>query len=254
MTDDNRFFRFLWRFNAAAIALAAVLLILVFAWNLMMPLIWHAPVESPPQGHFAPVPKTAEREYTYRLQGSPLPSHIGDEQFLTLKRWRGEPNVYGLEDIRTPLFASPPSVSSSNDEERDVNLLAIDARTASSRLLFHGYQRAILTTDAVTAAKTSNAVAAPVPPAIAMVIQVISADTNHDGVLDGHDRQSLYVYDGKGGDAVKLLDADFILAMGGLDDGRYLIVSEQGSVATAAIYSVPGFKLVSKAVLPNVPL
>jgi hypothetical protein len=250
MPDDNRFFRYVWRFNAVVLALAAVVVVVGIGWNLLS--FWvMGPSVAPPEGHFAPVPKAAEREFTYRLEANPSISELGGEKIFTLKRWRGEPNVYGLADSG-PRFAS----SSPDSGVRDVNLMAIDARNASSHWLFRGYQRSLLSVDAVYAGK-GDGVPAPMSavttPAVAVVIQLVAADTNGDGELDQKDRQSLYVYRAGDAGAVKLLDADFFLATGQIDAAKYLIVYEQGATATAAIYSIPEFKLLSQARLPNVP-
>ena len=250
MTDDNRFFRYVWRFNAIVIALAAIVIIVTVGWSTLAWMLFRPALVPPPEGHFAPVPRAAEREFTYRLEATPTVAQLGNEKIFMLKRWRGEPNVYGLEDIGAPYASSGP-----DSGIRDVNLMAIDARDASSHWLFAGYQRAVLSVDSVYAIRPAGVPAPgePPAPAIAIAIQVVAADTNGDGDLGPKDKQTLYVY--RVGDtvAVKLLDADYFLTASQLDDARYLVVYEKGPKATAAIYSVPDFKLVSQAPLRNVP-
>lgn len=246
MSDENRFFRFVWRFNALALALglAAITVVgsLSFVGDLWGP-IFRAP-QSEPVGHFAPVPKEAERNYTYRLESEPLETPGTRERIMILRRWEGEPREYGLADV--------PRVSSySGPEEQDVNILVIDGDSGASHWLFGGYCRSIISRTPVYGAEPDANRSAP--PVVAWVMQTVDADTNKDGKLTTKDRQSLYVYRPGAGEAVKFLSADNVLATHQIGADKYLIVYENGKTASAATYSVPDFKLLSQKSLQNVP-
>ena len=148
---------------------------------------------------------------------------------------------------------------------RDVNLLAVDTRTSASHWLFHGYDRMILTEDAVyelAPADTNrssptiisaNGTGRGAQLAIALVLQTVDADTNKDGKLSAKDEHSLYVYRAGASEVVKIIAADDFLSTQQIGLDKYLVVYENGKTATAASYSLPDFKLLSEKPLPNVP-
>ncbi len=244
MADENRFFRFVGRFNTLAIAVVivgiAIVAIVLVAYSLISP--WNNPY-TVPVGHFAPVPKDAEKNYTYRIESEPLATTGTNERILVLRRWQGEPKEYGLADIS--------KVSSySRSDVQDVNFLVVDGDSAASHWLFPGYDRSILSKDAVYGARPATNTEQPL---LAWVIQTVDADTNKDGELTPKDRKSLYVYRVGAGEAVKFLTTDNVLATQQIDADKYLVVYEKGKTATAATFSVPDFKLLSEKPLPNVP-
>jgi len=242
MSDENRFFRFVWRFNAILLAAVVFVVLVSLGWGLFS-LLSISRVYSPePVGHFAPVPKAAEQHYTFRLANSQLQTSLANEKVLTLQRWPADQNEYDLS------IGSGPS---SSRMAQDVNLLAVDRQDANSHWLFHGYDRLIVSQDPVNATQPPDSKGTP--PVIALVIQSVDADTNKDGELTYKDRQSLYFYDQGTSEAVKFLTADDIIVTEQIEGGKYLVVYENGKVATAATYSIPDFKLLTQKPLPNVP-
>jgi hypothetical protein len=248
--DQNGFFRWVWRLNALLLAVGGLFL-LVMAIMAFFTRPWYGPT---PEGHFAPVPKGAEKHSTYRI--ARLEISVGHEDIFQLGRWDGSPNEYGLQDIivapRSAVYTGPNTV----------NLLAVDDVSGASHWLFRGYDREIVRQETVTKRDEEPGpptVAAPGTPApygnhsIALVIHTIDADTDKDGELTGKDRQSLYIYRPGMGFAVKLLDADLVLSTAQADDAHYLVVYERGRDAIAATYSLPDFKLVSQKRIPPVP-
>jgi hypothetical protein len=219
-----------------------------------------------PEGHFAPAPKTAEAEHTYRLRTLGVLNFPGSkgnsgDVLFALGEWQGNPAVYGLQDI-----------SGAHDyrEPRDVNLLLVDGMTSESRWLFRGNHRNIVTWSVVTAASApqepaatgpvvipapgfDGSIAPNIPGVAALVVTVVDTDTNKDGELGDGDSRSLYVYRPGGGEAVKLLTADIVKVSSQVGTDRYVVVYEKGKSAMTAVYSVPEFKLLSERPLPNVP-
>lgn len=247
MTDENKFFRYIWRFNAIVLAGAAIAAGGTIIYNLANP--WR-PAEIAPAGHFAPVPHGAEKGFTYRLENHGERRLIGREELIALDRWNGSPESYGLQHMELRSSVSYTSA-------RSVNLLAIDQSTVESHWIFRGYNRAILSDDPVY-----DVIPSPIVPfepgparssAIALVITVVDADTNKDGELTEKDRQSVYVYRPGTAEAVRLLTADFIVSRQQSGNDRYLVVYENGSSAIAATYSVPDFRLIVEKPLPKVP-
>lgn len=259
MSDQNRFFRYVWRFNALVLAVVA-LFALYLAGNefIFGPLTDRVAYEEP-TGHFAPVPKAAEKNYTYRLAAAGQQFILGHEEVFSLTRWKGEPQEYGLADIR--------GSSSDGAETQDVNLLAVDADNSTGHWLFKGYDRMILTKDGVQESWPSaptgtgptiirapgSGVAQDAPSTIALVIEAVDADTDRDGKITAKDKHSLYVYRAGMTEAVKIITADDFLSVQQIGSDKYLVICENGKTASAATFSLPDFKLLSEKPLPNVP-
>jgi hypothetical protein len=246
--DRNGFFRWVWRFNALLLALGGLFILTMAGWSAFGP-SWRP---APPEGHFAPVPKGAEKDDTYRL--SPLGFAAAGESFFALGRWDGAPKVYGLAMMSR---RSPPYTS-----VNAVNLLAIDGTSGAGHWLFRGFSRAVLSEDMIVKPGVKPSPANPDVPGqitgrggdvLALVIHTIDADTDKDGALTQKDRQSLYIYRPGSGFATKLIDVDYLLSSEQMGDGRYLVVYERGKTAVAAAYSLPDFKPVSEKPVPSVP-
>ena len=262
MTDENKFFRYVWRFNAIVLACVAIVLVVSGAFSLLS--FWDKPHTVDPVGHFAPVPKAAEQKYTYRLATDRSPVVLGREEIFSLTRWEGEPKAYGLADIRVSSYGGP--------EIQEVNRLAVNV-DGSSHWLFHGYDRMILTENAIferrpeaaslsgptvirapgSAYDTSPTPATDAPSAVAVVLETVDADTNKDGKITAKDEHSLYVYRAGATEAVKIITADDFLSVQQIGTDKYLVICENGKTATATTFSLPDFKLQSEKPLPNVP-
>jgi len=248
-SEENRFFRFLWRFDAILLALAGLLLIgvlstlLVEAWTMR-----HA-YQPLPEGHFAPVPRSAEQSFTYRLSEQPELALLAQEQIYALQRYKGAPSTYGLAD----LTVSSASVDRFNDA---VNLLAVNTVTGASRWLFEGYKRAVVDQQSIYGGGPPSVVPAPGEPIetpIAIVIRTVNNDTNNDGRFDLRDRQALYYYRPGNQRASKFFEADYIISMREVAGGNFFVVYEKGQSAIAAKFRSPDFKLLSQNKLPDVP-
>jgi hypothetical protein len=215
----------LWRFNAAVVAVIGLAIVVAFVANLLSPL-WSGP-HSDPAGSFAPVAKSAERGYTYRLAGDAIPLSGTREQIFALKRWNGD------------------------SDGQDVNLLVVDSGNATSRWLFRGTDRTILARDEVHASDVANYNA--YSPVVALVLTVVDADTNQDGGIDRKDRESLYFYRVGGASAVKFFTADHVLSAQQAGNDRYLVIFENGNKAAAQLFSLLDFKPLIQSPLPDVP-
>jgi hypothetical protein len=247
--EESKFFRFLWRVDAILLALAGVLLIGVLSTLLVEAWTMRHSYQPVPEGHFAPVPKTAEQSYTYRLSEQPEFALLAQEQFYALQRYKGAPSSYGLADVT----AGSSSVDRFNDA---VNLLAVNTITGASHWLFEGYKRAVVDQQSIYGGGPPRVVPAPGEPLanpIAIVIRTVDKDTNNDGRFDLRDRQALYYYQPGNQRASKFFEADYIISMREVQGGNFLVVYEKGQSAIAATFRVPDFKLLSQHKLPDVP-
>jgi hypothetical protein len=223
--NAEKYFRYLWRFNAAMVAVIGLAIVVAFVANLLSPL-WSAS-HSGQAGNFAPVPKNVARGYTFRLAGDAISLSGTREEIFVLKRWKGE------------------------SDAQDVNLLVVDDGNATSRWLFRGTDRMILARDEVHASDVANFNA--YSPVVALVLTVVDADTNQDGRIDRKDRKSLYFYRVGGASAVKFFTADRVLSAQQAGADRYLVIYENGNKAAAQLFSVFDLKSLSQSALPDVP-
>jgi len=222
--NAEKYFRYLWRFNAIAMAVIGFAVVIAFVANLLSPL-WSAP-HSGPAGSFAPIPKSAEHGYTYELARDAVRLSGTREEIFVLKRWKGGP------------------------EARDVNLLVVNNLSAASHWLFRGTDRTILARDEVHASDVADFNA--YSPVVAIVLTVADADTNKDDRIDGKDRQSLYFYRVGAASAVKFFTADRVLVAQQAGADRYLVIYENGDKAAAQLFSLLDFKPLSQSPLPDV--
>ena len=264
MSDENRFFRWVWRFNGIVLALFVTASAFMLGHNLWRMLVGEHQEWGGPSGHFVPVPKSAEENFTYRLATDRSPVVLVHEEVFSLMRWKGEPQAYGLADNSLS--------SSDNSEMQEVNRLAVDAEGSAGHWLFRGYERIILTENTIDESMPESAgstgpqviravpaqVATPVPAmgahsATAIVLETVDADTDKDGKLTVKDRHSLYVYRAGAVEAVKFISADSFLSLQQMGADKYLVIYENGKTAAAATFSLPDLKLLSDKSLPNVP-
>ena len=225
MQNAEKYFRYLWRFNAVAMAVIGLAIVIAFVANLMSS-FWSAPHPGS-SGSFAPVPKNAGHGYTYRLAHDAIPLSGTHEQIFALKRWKD------------------------GSDGQDVNLLVVDDGNAKSHWLFRGTERTILSRDEVHASDVANFNA--YSPIVAIVLTVLDADTNKDGEIDRKDREALYVYRGGSAAAVEFFTADRILAAQQAGADRYLVIYENGNKAAAQLFSLLDFKPLAQNPLPDVP-
>jgi hypothetical protein len=170
-----------------------------------------------PEGNFRPVPRDAERNYTYRLEYQGNAAPLPHEEMLVLRRWKGSPASYGLAMQRVL------AASATHSFEEAVNLLTINTVTGASRWLFSGYSRRVISQEPIYAGGPQSPVSDPTQPhsnPIALVIHTVDADSNKDGELDSRDRQSLYVFRPNDNRAAKFFAADRVMLNSETDGGR----------------------------------
>ncbi len=234
--DQNRYFRAIWRLNAVLLAVGGLLIVGFVLGNLLFAPRW----EPSPQGQFAPVPKSAEQDSTYRLE--PTNVALVGKSIFSLRKWNGSPQSNGLAVTEARSQASALN---------GVNLLAVDTMSGSGQWIFHGYSRAIVSEQGL--ARVGDSDDNETPRAMVLVIQTIDADSNKDGELTDKDEQSLYFYRPGMAFAEKFLDADYIISRQQTDANTFLVVYERGKTAIAATYSIPDLRLILEKPLPSVP-
>lgn len=257
MSDQNRFFRFLWRVNALLVLFAGITLGVVIARHYIevFQLEKYVP-PVPALGSAEPVPEAKPFYYLAALEPNQAfyatyvpgqnrrpwlsATDSDSERLLALMRNDGAlPLPNGTIDINYV----PKAVE-------QVNFLAVDGATGESHWLLSGFKHAITKYEVLTDTPKDPANAAVMT---AVVMQVVEADTNKDGVLDYADKQTLYVYHPGEKTAAKLFSADAIVDQGLTRNATYVITYVNAGVYKVAIYEVPSFKFVREKTLPALP-
>ncbi len=226
MKDVEKVFRYLWRFNAAAMAVIGLGIIVAFA-GFLISALWSAP-QSDRATAFVAVPKSARHGYTYRLGNDAFRLAGTSEEVFVLERWKGDDSSSGA---------------------RNVNLLVVNGDTAASYWLFRGNGQLILSRDEVHASDIANY--NEMSPVKALVLTV--ADVGADGKLAAGNRESLYYYRIGDRGAVRFFTADRILAGRQAGADKYLVIYQDAGAAAAGLFSTYDFRLLAKKPVPQVP-
>ena len=236
MPEENKFFRFVWRFNALALAVTALAVIAsMVAFGLAsfrFERDWMADT------HLKNVVNNEKQKFAYRLSDADDAS-LQHQKLFVLQRWEGETAQPGLSD------------SYSGRSGQDVNLLIVD-ETGAGRWVFRGNERTISSRNTILESE-QKAGSGETPQATGLAITVIDSDTNGDGRLTAKDRQTLYGYRLGSERPVKLMTADDFLGARQFGVDKYLVVYAEKDNARVAVFSLPDFKLISDNPLPNVP-
>ena len=243
MSDENKFFRYVWRFNALALAALGIAglfgILAIGVAQIGFERNWAPP------GHFGVMPKDGEKGFAYALDSEPVRLAGTQEEVFVLQRWKaGE----GRTKLRRVLEGS--SRYSDFGFER-ANLLVVHADGGPSRWLFRDNDRAILSQDSVLVSEPVTG--EPPPKAIGLVVKTAGIKIDENGTMTLEGPQALYIYHVGGTEAVPFFSADVILDSRQFGADRYVVIYENGASTKLATYSIPDFKLISEQPLPNMP-
>lgn len=243
MTDENKFFRFVWRFNAVLLLLAMGFLAVLIAGKAWKP-------------DFDPLNFNRPSAYLEAQMKAASLQHY----FLAPVEV-----VYGVEN------PTPPETLYSLSRQRNgfdmfepfaaaeaVNVLALDEKAKTSRWLFAPGKRVILSQTMLHNYETTKVPNteqdAYITRVIGLAMIVVDTDTDKDGKLTSKDRQALYFYRLDGKAPAKILSAGRILLQTGTGETKHLHLFYQDEGKTFAVsYSVPAFELSSKIAVSGMP-
>jgi hypothetical protein len=225
--DLSRHFQYLWRFNAVAMAVIGLAIIVAFIASVLSPL-WSSR-NADVTGTFAP-PKSAEQGYTYKLGNDAIRLAGTSEALFVLRRWK----------------RAGRDSASSEASAQDVNLLAVNGNDAAGHWLLRGTNQRIMSRDELhlSDVATYNGTS----PVVALVLTVAE-----QGADASKDRESLYLYRVGSPNAVRFFTADRILANQQIGADRYVVIYENGKTAGADLFSLVDFRLLSAKPLPEIP-
>lgn len=228
--DLNKHFQYLWRFNAVAMAVICLAIIVAFAASALSPL-WSSR-NADVSGTFA-APKTTEQGYTYKLGSDAIRLAGTSEALFVLRRWKSS-----ARDSASPEASA-----------QDVNLLAVNGNDAGGHWLLRGTDQRIMARDELHVSDVAAYNGAS--PVTALVLTV--AEQEHSGADAGKDRESLYLYRVGSPNAVRFFTADRILANQQIGADRYVVIYENGKTAGTDLFSLVDFRLLSNKPLPDIP-
>lgn len=248
MSDENKFFRFVWRFNGVVIMLLLLGALVCGGVGIAHHHgLMHWRGHDARFAHFAGDfhAGKAAREYTLRWIDFGFMGEQGGERLYALDRY----SVDKRDRLPVP-FAR-------NDELATVNILAVDEASKTSRWLFPHGERAILSETNLYAYDTNpktNNPEAVVPGSASLALLVVESDSNKDGKLNGEDRPTLYFYRGTGEKPVKVLEADRIAVVPVTYGAKqFRLFYQKDGKSFAASYSLPQCKLESEIAVSGLP-
>jgi hypothetical protein len=234
---DSGFFGWVWRFNALAIAVAASGAIVALA--LMFVAIVGTFVRD----------RTWPNETGLVEQNGQQPSNVS-YALGHAEEAEGTNIVIHTLDRRS----SRPVIrfKSSYGYEADVvNLLVVDDAAANGRWMFEGVGQTLLARSFLYDPATVGAERGK-RRATALLIEMSDADTNKDGAIDARDGTTVLIYKLSDGSRTQLLKGSLNLtSVRQADNGRVLIMYDEGEHTILASYDAVDFHLIARNELPR---
>jgi hypothetical protein len=228
MQDNNRFFQFVWRLNALAIAGVAVVAGLLGLYGLISIFDW----------------ETRDREVTDLLAVEPDVSRQ-DEVRL------GYPTtIPGTQYVRVPLFREQKrdlSYYSKSSGDNTVNELYVDSSTGKSKWLFAGTDRLIL-----NQLQTMQQLKSDQPIATSILYSLVDKDTNNDKRLSPQDVTSIGYASLDGTVYTPLLDnIGKLYSVEQVADDKVMVIYFRNGESRLITYALPNYAILVDQVLPK---
>jgi hypothetical protein len=235
---DSGIFGWIWRFNAVAIAVAAsgaILVLLAMFGALALTFVQERDTAAPTGLVDRTTAQSEHVSYALgvadALEGTTLLVHQLNRT-ESARRLNPMKSVYKYEsDV--------------------VNLLIVDDTAANGRWVFGGVGQAVYSRTDIFDPATLGAEPGK-RRVMAMLIHASLADSNKDGTVNGDDDATVMVYnlaDGKQHELIKGSIA--VISMRQAQDGRILVMYEEGQATMVASYDATGFQLLAKNEVPR---
>jgi hypothetical protein len=236
---ESRFFRYVWRFNALAIATASIGFILL--------------------GSYAAVLILKDETRTRRVTNV---VNVDEEEKIAEEFSLGRPDVIaGTSYVRVPLrrqqtYGSGSYYSGSlspKHTDQIVNFLFLNASTSESRWLFERAGQLILESQMLF----SKLKSAPeeLRQSVGILYVVVDKDSNGDGRLTERDAQCVATSDVDGGNYRKLIEGiEQLYSVQQIADDKVLVLYQKSAQTISELYSLPSMRPLSKTNIPKVGL
>jgi len=232
MEKDNRFFRFLWRFNALVIA--GLGLIVICIAGIPLPMEYFAgriAAENP--ATFIPTKNTNNVTYALGAQS----------------RLDGTP--YILVDLNRmgQLHAGDGFSSGRGIDQSTVNLLLLDGDNGKSRWLLSGLNHIVWHMELRSIFPAPDDSHETVT---GVIISSTPGNSGDNGVFKTRTPESLYYVPVGGSETTKFFSAEDIQFVDQIDATTILILYRNGQATSAVSYSVPSLKKLGEEPVPKV--
>jgi hypothetical protein len=243
VSENNRFFIWVWRFNAILLALLGISLaasaVFVFGDVAFFRFEGFHENKTPADNFLAAAHAPAEN-VRYELSGG---THLDGTNSVMFNFMR---EVEPSTKDRLRISSGPAGV-----DQNTVNILVVDGADATAHWLFRGLDNIIFADENQTT--TISASDAPKSPVVAVVIEGKSAHPDRDGTLIPVGPDELYYYRIGEVAAVKFFSADDIRSVVQIDAGRIVVVYQNGQSIGSASFSTNDFKLLAQSRVAPVP-
>jgi hypothetical protein len=232
--SENGFFKYVWRFNALAIAVAGTTCILL--------------------GFYAALTNFKEETRPRRVTNV---VNVDQQDKVSEEFSLGTPSAIAATSyVRVPLYRGQSySVGSiySKGSQQVVNLLFLNSSTNESRWLFNGVGQLLLDShDLFNKLKD-----APDQPraAVAVVYVIVEKDTNGDKRLTEKDATTLAASAADGTNYRKLIEGiDQLYSVKQIADDKVLVLYQKNRETISELYGVPSMAPLMQASVPKVSL
>jgi hypothetical protein len=233
--SENRFFRYVWRFNALAIACASMGFILL--------------------GAYAAVSILKEET---RVRRATNVVNLGEKETVTEEFSLGRPDIVtGTSYIRVPLRRGQSfgggSFYYSKNTEQIVNYVFLNTSTSESRWLFEHAGQLVLESHFLYS-KLRSAVEES-RQSVGILYVVVDKDSNGDGRLSEKDAATVMASAVDGTDARKLIEGiEQLYAVQQIADDKVLVLYLKNTQTVSALFSVPALAPLTQVNIPKVGL
>jgi len=235
---DSGIFGWIWRFNAVAIAVAAsgAILVLLAMFGALALTFVQERETAEPTGLVDR--NAAQSENVNFVLG--VPDAVEGTTLV----------VHQLNRTESARRLNP--MKSVYKYESDVvNLLIVDDAAASGRWVFEGVGQAVYSRTEIFDPATLGAEPGK-RRVMAMLIHASLADTNKDGAVNGDDDATVMVYNVADGKRYELLKGSIsVISMRQAQDGRILVMYEEGKATMLASYDATAFQVLAKNEVPR---
>ena len=233
----NRFFDYVWRFNALAVAAATILCVLLGLYA----------------GAIIFKQETRSRRVTNVV-------NIGDKDKISEEFTLGTPiTVAGTQYVRVPLYrgqsygASSAPYYSKISEQNLVNFLFLNSSTTESRWLFENAGQLLISSQVLT--NKLKALPDEQNAAVAMIYSVVERDSNGDNRLTDKDAVSLATSAVDGTNYRKLIEGiERLYSVQQIADDKMLVLYQKDQTTLSELYSVPALVRLQQSSIPKINL
>lgn len=232
--SESRFFRFVWRFNALAIAGAAIVCILL--------------------GLYAAATIFKEETRSRRVTNV---VNVGEKDNVSEEFALGSATIIaGTPYVRVPLYRAQSYSAlyySKRSEQNAVNFLFLNISTNESRWLFERTGQLMIDSQVLY----SKLRISPDEPrtGVGVVHVVVERDSNGDSRLTDKDAVSLAASAVDGANYRKLIEGiERLYSVQQIADDKVLVLYQKNQKTVSELYSVPSMERLSQASIPKIDL